>query len=150
MITLLASIAGFMTSLIPEIMKFFKDKNDKKHEIMLFELQIQNMAKTKIHELEEVRLSRDMHHLNHLYSTYNTGINWVDALNGTVRPVLAYSFFLMYLWVKFIQYLYLSNHNILPEYMNLLWDVDDQAIFAGIISFYFGQRGFKKYKRPKK
>ncbi|MFO1242038.1 MAG: hypothetical protein U1E36_02395 [Rickettsiales bacterium] len=29
-----------------------------------------------------------------LYQTYNTGIRWVDTLNGTVRPVIAYNFFL--------------------------------------------------------
>ena len=35
MITLLASIAGFISSIIPEIVKYFKDANDKKHELAI-------------------------------------------------------------------------------------------------------------------
>ncbi|OZG32274.1 hypothetical protein RiCNE_02800 [Rickettsia endosymbiont of Culicoides newsteadi] len=31
MITLLASITGFISSIIPEILKILKDQNDKKH-----------------------------------------------------------------------------------------------------------------------
>lgn len=150
MITLFASIAGFITSIIPELMRFFKDKHDKKHELELFDRQIKYNAEISQKELEEVRLVKDLENHNILYSTYNTGINWVDALNGLVRPVLAYSFFLMYVWVKYMQYQYLISHNLLAESLEIIWDVDDQAIFAGIISFYFGQRGFKKYRKYKK
>ena len=39
MITLLASIAGFITSIVPEIIKYFKDINDKKHELDILEKQ---------------------------------------------------------------------------------------------------------------
>lgn len=150
MITLLASIAGFITSIIPELIKFFKDKSDKKHELEIFDRQIKYNLESRERILDEISLNREISNQNILYSTYNTGINWVDALNGTVRPILAYSFFIMYFWVKFIQYRYLANHDYLYEYMHILLDVDDQAIFAGIISFYFGQRGFKKYRKYKK
>ena len=150
MITLLASIAGFITSIIPELMRFFKDKHDKKHELELLDRQMKYSLELKGRELEEITINRETQLQNALYSTYNTGISWVDVLNGTVRPVLAYSFFIMYVWIKFIQYIYLTNSNSLVEYVHILWDVDDQAIFAGIISFYFGQRGFKRYKRFKK
>lgn len=150
MITLFASIAGFLTSIIPELIKFLKDKQDKKHELELFDLQIKYNLSARTKELEEITLAREERTHNILYSTYSTGINLVDAFNGMVRPILAYSFFLMYVWVKFIQYQYLSDKGALVEYLHILWDVDDQAIFAGIISFYFGQRGFKKYKQPRK
>lgn len=150
MITLLASIAGFITSIIPELIKFLKDRSDKKHELEIFDRQIKYNVESRDRIIEEISYDREVATGNILYSTYNTGINWVDALNGTVRPILAYSFFLMYFWVKFIQYKYLTYNNALYEYLHILWDVDDQAIFAGIISFYFGQRGFKKYKKYKK
>jgi len=63
------------------------------------------------------------------------------ALNGTVRPVIAYSFFALYASVKAIQF----SAN-LPW---LLWTAEDQAIFAGIISFYFGQRAMSKLRGGK-
>lgn len=150
MITLFASIAGFITSIIPELIRFFKDRQDKKHELEILNMQIKYSLELKNREIEEINLIKDIESQNILYSTYNIGINWVDALNGLVRPVLAYSFFLMYAWVKYAQYQYLISNNILIDSLEIIWDVDDQAIFAGIISFYFGQRGFKKYRKYKK
>ncbi len=144
MITLLASIAGFISSIIPEIIKYFKDINDKKHELDIFDKQIKyNRAGIK-HSLEEIKLSHDMLEQAALYSTYTTNIKWIDALNGSVRPVLAYSFFLMYMGIKYLQYKALSNSSYLIEYVEVIWSIDDQAIFAGIISFYYGQRTFRK------
>jgi len=34
----------------------------------------------------------------------------------------------------------------LPWHMEMLWSLEDQAIFAGIISFYFGQRAMSKVR----
>ncbi|WP_232048134.1 hypothetical protein [Rickettsia conorii] len=42
MITLLAAITGFISSIIPEILKIYKDINDKKHEINILDRQIAN------------------------------------------------------------------------------------------------------------
>ena len=143
MITLLASIAGFISSIIPEIIKYFKDINDKKHELDILEKQIQYSKMDQARSLEEIHISRDILENASLYSTYTTEIKWVDMLNGSVRPILAYSFFLMYMWVKYLQYKAISTSAHLIEHLDVIWNVDDQAIFAGIISFYYGQRTFR-------
>jgi len=144
MITLLASITGFISSIIPEILKIFKDQNDKKHELNILDRQIEinKLDQTKLST--EFNLSKEIIENNTLYSTYKSGVTWVDALNGSVRPVLAYSFFIMYAGVKYVQYNTIKNTAIIVEYLDILWNIDDQAIFAGIISFYFGQRMFNK------
>ena len=80
MITLLASLVGFISSLIPEIMKFFLDKNDKKHEIHLLEQQLK-MKKQGYTSLDEVISDNSYKEIQALYKTYQTGICWVDALN---------------------------------------------------------------------
>ena len=148
MITLLASIAGFISSLMPEIVKFFKDKNDKKHELQILEKQIELTKFNMTTRLDEIKTIQDSSEMKSLYTTYKTGISWVDALNGSVRPVLAYCFFCLYTFLKYIQYKTLSQTTSSPAvYVDLLWTCDDQAIFAGIISFYFGQRTFNKFRR---
>jgi len=144
MITLLASIAGFISSIIPEIIKYFKDINDKKHELNILDKQIEYNKNSHARSLEEIHVSQDIFEHASLYSTYTTNITWVDALNGSVRPVLAYSFFLMYIGVKYIQYQAISASAPVIQYIDIIWNVDDQAIFAGIISFYYGQRTFKR------
>ena len=148
MITLLASIAGFITSIVPEILKFFRDKNDKNHELKIFEKQIEfSQVSPGARGSEEIYITRDIIEQASLYSTYKTGISWVDALNGSVRPVLAYSFFVMYGAIKFIQYRAISTSLKVIADIEVLWSIDDQAIFAGIISFYFGQRAFSKMNK---
>jgi len=144
MITLFASIAGFVSSIIPEIVKYFKDVNDKRHELNLMEKQIEFSKTSKSQNLEEINIARDVLEHASLYSTYKTNVAWVDALNGSVRPVLAYSFFIMYIALKYLQYKAISASAHVIEYIDILWSVDDQAIFAGIISFYYGQRTFQQ------
>lgn len=147
MVTLIASIAGFITSLIPEILKLVRDRLDKAHELEILDKQIKFSKISNEKNAEEIQVSRDISEQIALYSTYKTGIDWVDALNGTVRPVLAYSFFGMYAAIKIIQYKYITKATLLVEYIDIIWSVDDQAIFASIVSFYFGQRAFSKIRK---
>ncbi|HJK86414.1 MAG TPA: hypothetical protein QKA08_01410 [Candidatus Megaira endosymbiont of Nemacystus decipiens] len=149
MITLLASIAGFFSSIIPEIIKYFKDISDKNYQLKILEKRIKYNKLYDEKELEDINISRDIAEQNVLYSTYHTHIKWVDSLNGSVRPVLAYSFFIMYMSVKYMQYRLLTQASNIIEYINIIWSVDDQAIFAGIISFYYGQRTFRKFWKNK-
>lgn len=149
MITLLASIAGFISSIIPEIIKYFKDINDKKHELDILKKQIEYNSMNSNKNLEEIHISRDILEQASLYSTYRTKIRWVDTLNGSVRPILAYNFFLMYMSIKYLQYQAISNTTHVIQYIDIIWTTDDQAIFAGIISFYYGQRTFRNVWKHK-
>ncbi len=149
MITLLASITGFMSSIIPEILKIFKEQKDKKHELNILDRQIENYKLGHNKRLTKLNMVKEVAENNILYSTYKSGVHWVDALNGSVRPILAYSFFIMYAGVKYLQYKTIKNTTLLIEYIDILWNIDDQAIFAGIISFYFGQRMFNKLWKRK-
>ena len=70
MITLLASIAGFITSIVPEIIRYFKDINDKKHELDILEKQIKFNTLTATRTLQEIQIAQDMAEQASLYSTY--------------------------------------------------------------------------------
>ncbi len=149
MITLLASITGFISSIIPEILKILKDRNDKKHELNLLDRKIESNKLGQDAIIADLRTTKEITENNTIYSTYQSGVEWVDALNASVRPVLAYSFFIMYAGVKYVQFKSIKENAILVEYLEVLWNIDDQAIFAGIISFYFGQRMFNKSWKSK-
>jgi hypothetical protein len=51
--------------------------------------------------------------------------------------------------VKYLQYAAISRTSHVIEYIEIIWSTDDQAIFAGIISFYYGQRTFQKLWKNK-
>lgn len=141
MITVLGSLLGFLSAAFPDFLKLFRDEQDRKHELKILEMQMQQQAQGHMNRLEEIQVNADIAESQALYKTYNTNIGWVDALNGTVRPVIAYAFFLLYAVVKAMQFS--------ADMPWLLWTVEDQAIFAGIISFYFGQRAMGKIRGQK-
>jgi hypothetical protein len=150
MITVIASIAGFISSIIPEILKFFNDKSDKKHELEILQYQLKANKKEQISKHNEVKYLAQVTENTALYNTYKTNINWIDALNGTVRPVLAYSFFALYALAKYYQIQLIDLKNLAPYSLDLIWGDEDQAIFAGIISFYYGQRALSKIRRGRR
>lgn len=150
MISLISSMLGFIGAMVPELISFLKDREDKKHELKILDLQLKQQAQGSSERLEEIRIQGDSEEMRALYQTYATGIHWVDALNGTVRPVLAYSFFLLYGVTKLIMLASMPEitaNTPLGAWLPMIWGEEDQAIFSGIISFYFGQRAFQKMKR---
>ncbi len=148
MTTLLATIIGFFSSIIPELLRIFKDDKDKKHELDLFDRQIkisQSSHNDRLQEIEQHnKYSQNIAEMSALYSNYNSGVSWVDGFNATVRPMLAYSFFFLYAFIKLKQYQFLQVASELDYNLAMLWTLEDQAIFTSIISFYFGQRTFRK------
>lgn len=144
MMTLLATLLGFISSTFPDLLKLWKDGADRKHELEILKLQLEQQRQGHVNRLEEIQVAADSVEARALYKTYNVGIKWVDALNGTVRPVLAYSFFLLYTAVKYAQISMLLDYSPIGEALSLIWHEEDQTIFAGIVSFYYGQRAMSK------
>ena len=140
MITLFASITGFISSIIPEIIKYLTLSNDKKYQLNILDRQIEYSKLNAGKELEYLITSRNIIEQASLYATYKSNIKWVDALNSSVRPTLAYSFFFIYLTIKYLQYKAISNTSYAVEYLEILWSVDDKVVFASIISFYYGHK----------
>jgi hypothetical protein len=143
MLTLLASIVGFMGSIVPEVLRLVRDKSDKEHELKILEKQIENsrISITNLKEIDAGSIERRI-----MYKTYKTKIKWVDALNGTVRPMLAYGFFAFYVFMK-LRCCSLASYVSLMSQIESIWTENDYAIFAGVISFYFGQRTFSKLRQ---
>ncbi|MCI5049405.1 MAG: hypothetical protein MRY32_03635 [Rickettsiales bacterium] len=146
MLTLLGAALGFASSLVPDLLKLFSQSQDRKHELTIMNMQLEQQRQGHSERLEEIHLQADIAESKALYKTYASGIRWVDALNGTVRPVLAYAFFLLYFSIKWMQYSLIEATAPLPWQLTQLWNAEDQAIFAGIIAFYFGQRAMRKVR----
>ncbi len=136
MITVISAMIGFFSSMLPELLSFLRDRADRAHELHILKLQLEQQRQGHAARLEDIRVQGDIAQSRALYRTWYSGVPWVNALNGTVRPMIAYAFFLLYASVKLLQV-----ESGLPW---LIWTEEDQAIFAGIISFYYGQRAFRK------
>lgn len=151
MITLLGSLIGFISATFPDLLKLFRDTQDRKHELVILQMQMDQQRQGYTNRLEEIQMQENVAESRALYRTYYTGIKWVDALNGTVRPIVAYAFFLLYAAVKILAYFAMPEtiDSSISSIYGTLWTEEDAAIFAGIISFYFGQRAMNKIRSAK-
>ena len=148
MLSLLGSLLGFGTSFLPKVMDYFQDRSDKKHELAVMEVQIRQQKELAIQKLEMVNVEADIREIEALQKSIQpSGVKWIDGLRGSVRPVITYSFFLLFVFVEVAAYLSLTAQGVSGlDAAGLIWDEDTKALFAAVISFWFGGRAIARHK----
>ncbi|MDC0349174.1 hypothetical protein OAN21_02060 [Alphaproteobacteria bacterium] len=152
MLTLLGSLLGFVGSFIPELFKYFRDKSDQSHELAILDRQVDMMKLRHSQNIEDLQMIGETEALKILYKyPQKMDVRWVDALSGSVRPLITYAFFVLYLSMKGVQIYGLWKSLPVEGWENLLmkiWHEEDQVLFATVMSFWFGQRALmRKLKR---
>lgn len=75
----------------------------------------------------------------------NSGTGIISGLQRSVRPVITYAFFALFVTIEVTLLREALNTGAsFSEAINVLWDEDTKAIFAAIISFWFGSRAIDK------
>ena len=149
MMTLFGSLLGFLSAAFPDFLKLFQDHQDRKHELKILELQLEQQAQGHSQRLEEIQISADIAESNALYkhASRPSGIAWVEALRASVRPIVTYSFFLLFAFIKIASLsALLSSGYSITDGLIAIWDVETQALFAAVMSFWFGQRALQKIR----
>lgn len=154
MIPIFGAILGLLGSILPEGIKFLKDRQDKKHELEIMKLQIQMQAQGHMQRLEEivteadVRDSESARNFAEIYKPENTGMWWYDLLmlftyiyNSTVRPTITYIVILLYGFFKYAQFQLLKTQsNNIYDAIVKVWQQDDTMLTFTIVTFWFGGR----------
>lgn len=157
MLTILSMIVGFVSSLAPEFLKMVQDKGDKKHELAMMKIQIEATEKGYEYKADEVGMEayRDMVVAAHQEQaeTLKLASGWVVDLSASVRPVVTYLFMISFVGFKVAAFCAAINPNLpwqeamtYTQAMLAVWGEEETAIFAGIISYWFGDRAMAKRK----
>ena len=149
MLTLLGSLIGFASSSIPEGVKLLQDRADRKHELDVLTLQLNAQAQGHTQRLEEVSLKSDVAETKALYkhAERSSGVRWIEGIRGSVRPTLTYGFFILFAVVKISALIIFVKSGIgVTEGLVAIWDAETMALFAAIISFWFGGRALSKLR----
>lgn len=152
MLTLIGSLLGFVSSLFPDLLKIFRERQDRQHELAILDRQMEMMRSGHQQRLEEIQVQADIAESQALYkSAVPTGVKWVDALAGTVRPVITYAFFALFAAVKgsALYVLIAVEGMLLAQALPQIWDPETQALFAAVMSFWFGARSLAKFRQGK-
>jgi len=148
MMTLLGSLLGFGTSFLPEVLNFFKAGQEHKHNLERMQLEMDLMARRSELKLQELDKQAEIKETEGLYKhdSIDAG-GFVNALRGSVRPVITYAFFGLFVAIKTVAVMTLMNEQgaDLAGALNVIWDDNTAGLFAAIMSFWFGNRAVSKY-----
>jgi hypothetical protein len=160
MLSILSSILGFATAGLPNILGFFQQRGDQKHEREMAQLQnAQAMAmaekgfiaqeKIAAIELEGTYAETYAQEREALYA-HDTKLvegasQWVKTLNAAVRPIVAFTFVGLLIFVDVAGFIWAINTvGFSRESMDVIFSSDEMAIVGSIIGFYFGARTWEK------
>lgn len=150
---IIGAILGLVGSIIPEVIKLFRERQQHKYEMEMLELQIKyqrEMAEARIQEaraLATLELDKEVYRYAPV-EVKPTGKTWLDAIqiigvfyNQTVRPTLTYLVILCWLLVKYASWQALGgNLQMLP----LVWTDADNEFVSAVVMFWFGGRAFSR------
>lgn len=156
-------ILGFLGPFIPELLKWFRDKDDKKHELDMFRLQMEFASQEHKMRLEEIESTADIQEATVLHQpTQSYGVQLLDAasawagtlwgkflvtpafylftvldfLSGVVRPGITVAAFTFYAICKWIL---IKNVGVTAA-----WTETDYEILVLTLSYWFGHRAAKQ------
>ena len=150
--TIAGGLMGGLFRLAPEVLKFFDRDNERKHELAMFDKQLEMERLTidsKVAIAQERTYGQGLEALTEALKGEGkrTGIAWVDAVSSLVRPVVTYWFMAIYMMIKTTAIVMVVNDSGWVAAMDTAWTANDAALFAGILNFWFLGRVFERYAK---
>ena len=155
MITLLGSLLGFGTSIVPEILGFFKQGQANKQELAMLEAKAQYAQALSTMNLQELDAKADIVETEKLYE-HDMALaahgGWVVSLQASVRPVITYLFMGTFIAVEVgLVYSLIANQDVdWPTALESAFGEEEMGLLSCIISFWFGNRAMSRAKATKK
>ena len=148
MFTVLSAAVGFFGSWMPSIINYFQDKQDKKHELLVLEVQMKMQEAGHVQKLEEINVTGDIEEMKSLHRHDKmTGVRFIDGLRGSVRPVITYIFFSLFVFVEVTAYIALTAAGVdSMAALGTVWSSDVMSLFTAVMAFWFGNRSLEKYR----
>ena len=160
MFSLLSSILGFATAGLPSILGFFQQKGDQAHERQMAQLQNEqamrmaqqgfaSQEKIAAIELEQTNAETYVQERQALYEhdakLVSESSQWVKTLNACVRPVIAFTFVALLVFVDVAGFWWAVHSGAnFGTSMDIIFSSDEMSIVGSIIGFYFGSRTWEK------
>jgi hypothetical protein len=154
---LLGSIFGGLFRLAPEVLKWMDKKNEREHELSMFQFQCQLEAQRGAQKLSEISAQREAAIDTGVMDAFQSaieqqtemvkaaGAGWVASLSASVRPVVTY--WILALW-SFV-HIWLSYNawvSGMPplDVFKVMMSADFAALVSGTLNYWFLDRTLAK------
>lgn len=153
--TLVGTLFGGLFRMAPEILKWMDRKDERKHELSMFDKQLEADRLKGNQALEQLNAqaaaSIGVAEIQAIIEATKaqatmTGIKLVDGINSLMRPLITFWWVVvLYTVALTAQFLVIVNLGEDPIQAVLkLWGPDEKAIVASIIAFWFVDRSLRK------
>jgi len=152
----LGSLLGGAFRLAPEVLKFLDRKNERQHELKMFEQQCALESQRGAQKLQEIGAQHGMAVDTGVLDAFKSAMDqqtemvkaaggWVASLSASVRPVITY--WILFIWsfvhIWFAWNAWLAGAAPKEVFMTMM-TVDFAALVAGTINFWFMDRTLAK------
>lgn len=153
--TLLGTLFGGIFRMAPEVLKWLDRKDERKHELSMFDKQLEADKLKGDQALAQINAQADANigaaEIQAIIEAtkaqgVQTGIKWVDAFNAIIRPLLALQW-LIVLWPAVI----IAGFALAVQTgadplvaLKAAFGVDEKAMAASVASFWLVDRSLRK------
>ena len=152
--TLLGGLLGGAFRLAPEILKWVDRKGERGHELAMQDKALEFEKIRGAQRMAEIGASADaawntgaIEALRDAVRTQGekTGVWWADALSSSVRPIITYWLMALYCAAKTVAFIAALNAGAgWGAAVLAAWSEADQALWAGVLNFWFLGRVFDR------
>lgn len=145
------ALFGGVFRLVPEFLKLWDRKNERQHEVILGEQQMEMIKLQGSYKMQEVNASTDIAHMNAIMEVAKaqaqpTGIKFVDGWNALMRPLITTQWLLLLYPSFLIASFMLAVEAGTPALAALIqvFGPDEKAICSGLFTFWFLDRVIRR------
>jgi len=144
MLSLVGSILGFGTSFLPKVLGYFEEKRDQAHELQMMDKQLEQQLQIGKQKMQMMNIDADIRETETLHKEHasitSKSSQWCVNLSASVRPIITYCLFIEFA----ILTLSVNMDWITAQQYTMIWNEEFQAVWAAVVSFWFGQRSFNR------
>lgn len=144
MLSLVGSILGFGTSFLPKVLGYFEEKRDQAHELQMMDKQLEQQLQIGKQKMQMMDIDADIRETETLHKEHasitSKSSQWCVNLSASVRPIITYCLFIEFA----ILTLSVNMDWITTQQYMIIWNAEFQAVWAAVVSFWFGQRSFNR------
>ena len=154
--TLIGGLLGGAFRLAPELLKWLDRKGERGHELSMQDKALEFEKLRGAQRMDEIGAGADaawnvgaIETLREAVRTQGekTGVRWADALSASVRPVITYWFMGLYCTAKTAAFASAVTAGATWGTAILhAWTEGDQALWAGVLNFWFLGRVFDRVR----
>lgn len=144
MLSLIGSVLGFGTSFLPKVLGYFEEKRDQAHELSMMDKQLEQQLQIGAQKLQMMDVEADIRETETLHKEHSSitmkASKWCINLSASVRPIITYCLFIEFAVLT----LSVNMDWITTQQYRMIWNDEFQAVWAAVVSFWFGQRSFNR------